>query len=109
MTETIILSKKLFKKEDWDKLCKRCGECCKLRDFTKNPPEELNEYCSNLKRLKNGKTKCRIYSHCYGTKLSGEGWCVPVEFTFRRAENCPYNKFIDEYVIFRTKIKSEVD
>lgn len=101
--ELIILSKLLIKKEDWDKKCKRCGVCCKLHDYTKDPPTETNEYCTHLRRLKNGKTKCRIYKTCYGTKLKYGGSCVPVEHTYKRAENCPYNEYIENFAIFRTE------
>lgn len=104
MTEKILIVFKEIDKKIWDSWCNRCGYCCKIWDFTKEPPEDTGNYCSHLKWI-DSKSFCDIYPNCYGTQLELKGVCVPVEYVYKRADNCPYNKILNnpKFKILRVK------
>lgn len=95
--EKVLLVWKEIDKKTWDSWCKRCGECCKEFDFTKDPIEWTGQYCKHLKWEKDGKKSfCELWPNCYGTLLPYEGKCVPIEFCFNVPKKCGYRKFLDK-------------
>ncbi|MCK4519614.1 MAG: hypothetical protein KAT96_00370 [Candidatus Omnitrophica bacterium] len=60
------------KDKEWESLCRRCGACCGAYD----------DPCLHLKKDKEGKYNCEIYSERFGLKKSIKGEefnCVPIK------------------------------
>ena len=60
------------KEREWEKLCIHCGGCCGAYD----------DPCLHLKKTKDNKFYCEIYSDRFGTRktVNGEEFnCVPVK------------------------------
>jgi uncharacterized cysteine cluster protein YcgN (CxxCxxCC family) len=80
-----------MKPSDWEHLCKRCGECCKLIDGTD---------CKHLVHLPSGKTACKIYGkkHRIGTVIdiqNGKPYvCGPIEKAINAIPNCAYKPYL---------------
>ncbi len=79
--------------EHWETLCIRCGECCHLVDYTKEPPEVQSGYCPHL-HFEGGEASCDVYPKKYGTKLPDGGFCSPIENCTWRGPNCGYNQYL---------------
>jgi len=61
----------LEKEDEFESLCKRCGECCGASD----------DPCRNLVKLRDGSYFCRDYDSRFGRQLtvSGKSFrCVPI-------------------------------
>jgi hypothetical protein len=67
----------------WDKLCLRCGECCKIDDH----------YCPYLTFDEHHKATCTIYKKRLWTEVEKGVWCNPIATVWHRADKCPYNKY----------------
>lgn len=72
--------------------CLRCGKCCHLVDsVTKRPGIKT---CTQLVKLKGGRTLCRIYSNKgrLGKDIGAGNQCNHREDIRWDFEGCPYNK-----------------
>jgi uncharacterized cysteine cluster protein YcgN (CxxCxxCC family) len=71
----------------WDKLCKRCGECCRL---------DVG-YCQYLWFDENKKACCTVFKTRLGRPCGdGKHWCNPIDNVIHRPKGCPYNKYFGE-------------
>ena len=95
----ILLVDGKFSENEWEDLCLKCGECCKT--FSKEG--NFKGFCKHLNKDK----ICNIYGKSWGEITYQRGdyvmSCVPVEFTFKRNKDCPYNKYIEKYQIYRVE------
>jgi len=86
----------------WDALCIRCGECCRLADYSKDIPVMLDAYCPHL-HFAGNVASCDIYEHKFGTSLPDGGVCSPIEDCTWRGPRCGYNKHLPPPVGIRQR------
>jgi uncharacterized cysteine cluster protein YcgN (CxxCxxCC family) len=76
------------KEEEFESICKRCGECC----------GSLDDPCRNLAKMDNGTYFCKDYSNRLGPQktVSGKYFnCIPIREYISRdtlRPNCAYRK-----------------
>ncbi|RKY42590.1 MAG: hypothetical protein DRP85_02330 [Candidatus Makaraimicrobium thalassicum] len=77
---------RLKKEEEFESICKRCGECCGA----------LDDPCRNLVRLDDGAYFCRDYANRFGPQMTVSGntfTCVPIREHISKStlrQNCAY-------------------
>lgn len=80
--------------QEFEDICKRCGECCGSQD---------GDPCVNLAKDETiGKYYCKVYENRFGPQMTIGGKifnCVPAREVIRRGRlkpNCAYNSYKDK-------------
>jgi len=80
------------KYQDYESLCKRCGECCGSQD---------GDPCVNLSKASMGKFYCRIYENRFGPQKTVKGKvfnCVPIREIIKQGylrQGCAYKRYLE--------------
>lgn len=100
--ENICGCNRCNREREYEGLCKRCGECCRLKTYGNDDVKATNEYCQYLDWEFDGKAKCKVYGNKrrIGGKVAVGLVCVTAEVSGKNRDlpdDCPYVKDIPGY------------